>query len=91
MRKGERNQGFFRDNLTQTVCLMHSRLRDEQQRKQSCQEQQLQEAKAREEKELVRQNRENTEKEQQSQLEKEVSGRCNLPVPRVARWAFFFL
>lgn len=62
---------------------MHSRLRDEQQRKQFSQEQQLQEAKAREEKDLARQNQENKQKEQQTQLEKEVRGHYNLPVPHV--------
>lgn len=77
---------FVRDNLKWTVffkCIMHSRLRDEQQRKQFSEEQQLQEAKAREEKELARQNQENKQKEQQSQQEKEVRGHYNLPVPHV--------
>uniref|UniRef100_H3CXD1 MAP7 domain containing 2a n=1 Tax=Tetraodon nigroviridis TaxID=99883 RepID=H3CXD1_TETNG len=63
-----------RDNLKQKVffkCIVHRRRRDEQQRKQISQEQQLQEAKAREEKELARQNQENKQKEQQTQLEKE--------------------
>lgn len=57
---------------------MHCRVREEQERKQLLQEQQLQEAKAREVKKLDRQNQENKEKEQQSQLEKEVR---SLPSP----------
>lgn len=69
------NKVFVRDNRKQTVffkCLMRGRVRDEQQRKPFSQEQQLQEAKAREGKELVRQNQETKQKEQQTQLEKEV-------------------
>lgn len=71
------NKVFLRDHLKWTVifnCIMHSRLREEQQRKQFSQEQRLQEAKAREEKELARQNQENKQKEQQTQLEREVRG-----------------
>lgn len=80
------NQVFLRDSLKRAVFfkpIMHSRLRDEQQRKQFSQEQKLQEAKAREGKDLARQNQEHKQKEQQTQLEKEVRAHDNLPVPHV--------
>lgn len=72
---------------------MHCRVREEQERKQLSQEQQLQEAKAQEAKRLNRQNQENKEKEQQTQLEKEVRGHYNPPVPHVLFefiWVFDF-